>query len=67
MSAERCAALTLRAAYNRRRELLMGPGALAVWLKVIAPGLVDWLAIKLFLEPAIRRARAAGIRVKSRA
>ncbi len=41
MSAERCAALTLRAAYSRRRELLMGPGALAVWLKVLAPGFLD--------------------------
>src|SRR5512139_1017772 len=66
MSAERCAALTLRAAYNRRRELLMGGGGLVVWLKVLAPGLVDWLAIKLFIEPILRRARAAGINVKSR-
>lgn len=59
MSAGRCAELTLRAAYNRRRELLMGPGLLAVWLKVLAPGFLDWLAIKVFLEPVIRRARAA--------
>jgi len=65
MSADRCAALTLRAAYNRCRELLMGPGALVVWLKVLAPGFVDWLAIKLFIEPLIRRAKAAGINVKS--
>ncbi len=66
MTAERCAALTLRTAYDRRRELLMGGGGLVVWLKVFAPGLVDWLAIKLFIEPIIRRARAAGIHVKSR-
>ncbi len=66
MTAERCAALTLRAAYDRRRELLMGGGGLVVWLKVLAPGLVDWLAIKLFIEPIIRRARAAGMHVKSR-
>lgn len=59
MSAERCAEITLRAAYKRRREVLMGPGLLAVWLKVIAPGFLDWLAVKVFLEPAIRRARAA--------
>ncbi len=62
MSAERCAEITLRAAYKRRREVLMGPGALAVWLKVLAPGFVDWLAVKVFLEPAIRRARAAQAR-----
>ena len=58
MSAGRCAEITLRAAYKRRREVLMGPGALAVWLKVIAPGFVDWLAIEMFLKPAIRRAKA---------
>ena len=56
MSAERCAEITLRAAYNRRREVLMGPGRLAVWLKVLAPSLLDWLAVKVFLEPTIRRA-----------
>ncbi len=66
MTAEHCAALTLRAAYNRRRESLMGGGALVVWLKVLAPGLVDWLAIKLFIEPIIRRAKAAQIEVRSR-
>jgi hypothetical protein len=37
----------------------MGPGPLAVWLKVIAPGFVDWLAVKIFLEPVIRRVKAA--------
>lgn len=57
MTAERCAEITLQAAYKRRREVLMGPGALAVWLKMLAPGFLDWLAVKIFLEPAIRRAR----------
>jgi len=64
MSAERCAEITLRAAYNRRREVLMGPGTLAVWLKVLAPGFLDWAVVKVFLEPAIRRARAAQAKVK---
>jgi short-subunit dehydrogenase len=50
MSAARCAVITLQAAYKHRREVLMGPGTLAVWLKVLAP---------VFLEPAARRARAA--------
>jgi len=59
MSADRCAEITLQAAYKRRRELLMGPGALAVWLKALAPRFLDWLVYKVFLEPAIRRARAA--------
>jgi short-subunit dehydrogenase len=57
MSAERCAQIVLAAAHRRRREVLMWPGSLAVWLKMLAPGAVDWLAVKLFLEPAIRRAR----------
>ena len=64
MSAERCAEITLRAADKRRREVLMGPGVLAVWLKVLAPGFLDWLAIKVFLEPVIRRARAAQAKMK---
>ena len=64
MSAERCAEITLHAAYKRRREVLMGPGVLAVWLKVLAPRFLDWLVIKLFLEPVIRRARAAQAKSK---
>jgi len=59
MSAERCAEITLRAAYKRRREVLMGPGTLAVWLKAFAPGVLDWLAIKIFLESVARRAKNA--------
>src|SRR5512139_1685020 len=66
MSAERCAELTLPAAYHLGRNLLMSGGAFIAWLKLLAPGLVDWLAIKLFIEPILRRARAAGINVKSR-
>ena len=62
MSAGRCAEIVLAAAAKRRREVLMGPGGLAVWLKVLAPGLVDWLSVKMFLEPAMRRAKAAAAR-----
>ena len=64
MTSERCAAITLRTAEKRRRELWMGPGALAVWLKVLAPGLLDWLSVKVFLEPVIRRAKAGKIAVE---
>jgi len=59
MTADQCAEITLHAAQKRRREVLMGPGTLAVWLKVLAPGFVDWLSVRMFLEPAIRRAKAA--------
>jgi short-subunit dehydrogenase len=62
MTADRCAEIALRAACKRRREVLMGPGRLAVWLKLLAPGMLDWLSIKIFLEPAARRAREARAR-----
>lgn len=65
MTSDQCARIVLSAAFKRRREVLMGPGALAVWLKAFAPGLLDWLAVKVFLEPAIRRGKAGKIEVKS--
>jgi len=61
MSADQCAQITLNAALRRRREVLMGPGRLAVWLKVAAPGFLDWLTYKVFLEPVIKRAKAGKI------
>ncbi len=65
MTPDRCAEITLDAAWRRRREVLLGPGPLAVWLKLLAPGFLDWLTIKIFLEPAARRARAGKIEVGS--
>jgi short-subunit dehydrogenase len=61
MTADQCAAITLKAAYKRRREVLMGPGILAVFFKTFAPGFLDWLTFKVFLEPAIKRAKAGKI------
>ncbi len=57
MTSDQCAQIVLNAAYKRSREVLMGPGVLAVWLKAIAPGFLDWFAVKVFLGAAIRRAR----------
>ncbi len=65
MTSEQCAQIVLQAALKRRREVLMGPGTLAVWLRLLAPGLLDWLSIKVFLEPAARRARAAQAEMRS--
>jgi short-subunit dehydrogenase len=59
MSADRCAEIALRAAARRRREVMMSPGMLGTWLKLVAPGALDWLSVKAFLQPAIKRARAA--------
>lgn len=63
MTSDQCAQIILNAAYKRRREVLMGPGALAVWFKLIAPGFLDWFAVKIFLGAAIRRAKAGKIEV----
>jgi short-subunit dehydrogenase len=61
MTADQCAKIVLDAAEKRRREVLLGPGALVTWLKVLSPRLLDWLTVKIFLEPAIRRAQAGHI------
>jgi short-subunit dehydrogenase len=58
MTAERCAEITLNAAQKRRREVLMGPGRLAVLLKALSPRLVDWITVKMFLGAAARRVKA---------
>lgn len=63
MTSDQCAKTILDAAEKRRREVLLGPGTLAVWLKVIAPGFLDWLAVKIFLGAAIRRAKAGKVEV----
>lgn len=53
--ADQCAQIVLDSARRRKREVLMGPGWLAVWLKVLAPGLLDKITIEMFLKPAARR------------
>lgn len=60
MTAERCAQIILAAALKRRREVLMRPGMLGVWLKLIAPGLMDKVIIKVFFDPLIQRVKAQG-------
>jgi len=45
MTAETCARLILSAAASRRRELVMTRrGRLGMWIKLLAPGLVDRIA-----------------------
>lgn len=57
MSAERCAEIILRAACRRQREVVMGPGRLIAWLKLLAPGLLDRTVIA-FLKATVRREQA---------
>lgn len=54
MTAERCAQVILRAVYRRQREVMMGPGRLIAWLKLLAPGLLDRIVID-FLKATVRR------------
>jgi short-subunit dehydrogenase len=51
MSAERCAQLIIQAAATRKRELIMTwRGKVGLWVKLIAPGVVDRVAKKAILE-----------------
>lgn len=54
MTAERCAQVILRAADRRQREVVIGPGHLIAWLKLLAPGLVDRIVID-FLKTTVHR------------
>ncbi|MGE5122971.1 MAG: SDR family oxidoreductase [Acidobacteriaceae bacterium] len=56
MTAERCAAIIQQAAYRRKRELVMGPGRMISWLKLLSPGLLDRLVVS-FLKATVRRGR----------
>jgi short-subunit dehydrogenase len=51
MSAEKCAKLIIQAAATRKRELIMTwRGKIGLWIKLIAPGVVDRMAQKAILE-----------------
>ena len=60
MTAEECAAITIDAARRRRREVVMGPGRLVLWLQLLVPGLVDRLTVERFLRPAVQRVARSG-------
>lgn len=51
MSAEKCAALIIKATEKRKRELVMtAKGKIGVWMKLISPTLVDTIARKSIKE-----------------
>jgi short-subunit dehydrogenase len=58
MIAECCAEFTLHTIYKRRRDALLSPSPVLIWLKVLAPNFLGWLAVELFLKPFIHRTRA---------
>jgi short-subunit dehydrogenase len=55
MTADRCAAIALEAARRRRRQVLLGPGRLGVWMRLIAPRLFEKITIESFLKPVAKR------------
>ena len=57
MTADQCAQIVLRAARLRKRQVVMRPGTLALWLKLIAPSLVDRLTMLRVRRPKARKAR----------
>jgi short-subunit dehydrogenase len=60
MTADECARITLEAARRRKRKVVMGPGRLTLWLKLIAPNWLDKLTITTFLRPMVHRLQKAG-------
>lgn len=56
MTADQCAGVVIRAAQRRKREVLMGPGRVAIWLQLIAPVLLDRVISEGFMRRLIRRA-----------
>ena len=55
MTSDQCARIVLDAAWRRRREIVMSPGRLGLWLKLIAPAWLDKLVVKALLRPIIKR------------
>ena len=55
MTSDRCAQILLKAAWERSREMVMPPGKIAMWLKLIAPGLLDKIIVERFFRPAVGR------------
>jgi short-subunit dehydrogenase len=55
MTAEKCARIILSAAAQRKREVLLWPGPIAIWLKLIAPGTMDKIIQGAIFKPAVKR------------
>lgn len=58
MTADQCAEIVLRASFKKKREVLMAPGKLAEWIKLISPSLLDWITIHLFLGSVAKKVAA---------
>lgn len=56
MTADECAQIILRAALKRKREVVMAPGKILRWLKLIAPNWLDKIMIDRIFIPMVKRA-----------
>lgn len=59
MTADRCAVITLEAAWRRRRQVLMGPGRFIIPIQGLAPGFTDRL-VRAFFMRSVRRKGPTG-------
>ena len=51
MTAERCAALMVKAMEKRRRLLIPSlRGKVGRWLRLLSPGVIDWMAARAILK-----------------
>lgn len=54
MTADTCARITLEAAAKRKRQVIMPPGKMGLWLKLLAPGLLEWFTMRMLLRASKR-------------
>ena len=59
--ADESAQIILKAARRREREVLMRPGRVGLWLKLLAPGLADRLVISALRKAAERTMRGTAL------
>lgn len=57
MSAEQCANIIIKAAKQRKREVVMRPGTIASWLKLIAPNVLDKIIVEKIFKPIAERSK----------
>lgn len=55
MTAEQCAQIIIAAARQRKRQVIMWPGVLGMWMKLLAPDWMDQLTVQRFLKPMVKR------------
>jgi hypothetical protein len=55
MTAEQCANIIIKAAKKRKREVVMWPGPITNWFKLIAPNLLDKIIIEKIFRPIAER------------